>query len=76
MDSPPAIQPELLVAVERGIGYKDGGSGVVKPNAQGSVKKPYQKPTLRVYGDIGAMTLTNQHKGMTRDFVTGGKKTH
>ena len=58
LDSPPAAQSELLVAVQGGIGYKDAGRGVLKPNAQGSGKKPYQKPSLRVYGDIRAMTQT------------------
>ena len=71
MDSSPAAQSELLVAVERGIGYKDCGSGVVITSTKGRVKKPYQKPLLRVYGNIGAMTHLSSHKGTHRDFTTG-----
>lgn len=28
----------------------------MKPKAQGSKKKPYQEPRLRLYGDVGTMT--------------------
>ena len=56
MDSSSAAQSELLVAVEGGISYKNGGRFVLKANTQGLVKKPYQRPMLRVYGDIRTMT--------------------
>ena len=56
MDSSPATQFELLVALAEGISYKNGGRCVLKPNAQAYEKKPYEKPVLRVYGDIRTMT--------------------
>jgi hypothetical protein len=56
MDSSPAAQFELLVALAKGISYKNGGRCVLKANAQASEKKPYEKPVLRVYGDIRTMT--------------------
>jgi hypothetical protein len=56
MDSPSAAQSELLVAVQGRIGYKRGGGGVLKANTHMPVKRPYQKPMLRVYGDIRTMT--------------------
>ena len=45
-----------MVALAKGIGYKNEGRSVLKLNAQGSGKKPYEKPVLRVYGDIRTMT--------------------
>ena len=78
MDTSPATEFELLVAVERGIRYKCTGSCVVvlKNNAAGVVKKPYQKPTLRVYGDVRSMTQTSTVKGTVRDVnkATFGRK--
>ena len=56
MDSSSPAQFELLVALEEGISYKNGGRCVLKPNAQAYEKKPYEKPVLRVYGDIRTMT--------------------
>ena len=56
MDSSPAAQFELLVALAKGISYKNGGRCVLKANAQTYEKKPYEKPVLRVYGDIRTMT--------------------
>ena len=56
MDSSSSAQSELLVAVAGNIGYKSCGMCVLNDNVQRAVKKPYQKPKLRVYGDIRAMT--------------------
>jgi hypothetical protein len=56
MDSSAAPQPEQLVAVQGRIRSKREGRYVLKANLQGSGKKPYEKPKLRVYGDIRAMT--------------------
>jgi hypothetical protein len=67
MDSSEAAQSELLVAVERGIGYKGRGSRVLKPKAEGIGKKPYQKPTLRKYGDIRTMTQASANMGRVTD---------
>jgi hypothetical protein len=39
--------------------------GVVTTTAQGSAKKPYEKPLLRVYGDVRAMTESSM-KGTGR----------
>ena len=39
------------------------------------MKKPYGKPSLRVYGNIGTMTQTNKNMGKVRDFITGQNKT-
>ena len=60
MDSSPAAQFELLVALAEGISYKNGGRCVLKANEQ--AKKPYEKPVLRVYGDI--RTMTQSHASM------------
>ena len=62
MDSSPAAQFELLVALAKGISYKNGGRCVLKVNAQAYEKKPYEKPVLRVYGDI--RTMTQSHASM------------
>jgi hypothetical protein len=43
----------------------------VKLDAKTSRKKPYQKPSLRLYGDIRAMTQLTPHTGTMRDGVTG-----
>jgi hypothetical protein len=59
MDSSSAAQSELLVAVNGAIKYKREGTGVLKPRVEGFVKKPYQKPKLRVYGDIRTLTMGN-----------------
>jgi len=41
-------------------------------------KKPYQKPSLKIYGDIHALTGTSNTKGKHFDFnfKTFGFKTH
>jgi len=41
-------------------------------------KKPYQKPSLKVYGDIRTLTGTSSHKGTHFDVVMGmvSAKTH
>ena len=62
MDPPPSAEFELLVALAEGISYKNGGRCVLKPNAQAYEKKPYEKPVLRVYGDI--RTMTQSHASM------------
>ena len=62
MDSSPAAQFELLVALAKRISYKNGGRCVLKANAQAYGKKPYEKPVLRVYGDI--RTMTQSHASM------------
>ena len=62
MDPPSPAQFELLVALAEGISYKNGGRCVLKPNAQAYEKKPYEKPVLRVYGDI--RTMTQSHASM------------
>lgn len=54
LDSSSATKSELLVAAEGCIGYKLTVSRFVKPDLQG--KKPYQEPSLRVYGDIRVVT--------------------
>ena len=64
MDSSPAAQFELLVALAEGIGYKNGGRCVLKVNPQGCGKKPYEKPVLSVYGDIRTLT-------QSRSFMAG-----
>jgi hypothetical protein len=56
-----------VVAVEGIIGYKNEGISVVKSDTHSSAKKKlYQKPTLRVYGNIGTLTQsvasTNKHR--------------
>jgi len=56
MDSSPAAQFELLVALAEGIRYKNEGRSVLNVNTQGRGKKLYAKPVLRVYGDIRTMT--------------------
>ena len=38
----------------------------MKTTTQGSAKKPYEKPLLRVYGDVRAMTGT-VHMGTRTD---------
>ena len=70
MDSSPAPQPEQLVAVQGRIRYKGEGRYVLKANLQGPLKKPYEKPKLRVYGDIRAMTQSVNSTSMMAD----GKK--
>jgi hypothetical protein len=42
---------------------------VLNDSVQASVKKPYQKPKLRVYGDIRAMTQSVNSMGMNSDGV-------
>ena len=42
---------------------------------QQPAKKPYQKPSLKVYGDIKALTLTVATNGIETDMVTGLNKT-
>ena len=71
MDSSSAAQSGLLVAVEGGIGYKGAGKRVLKSNAVGSGKKPYQKPSLRVYGDIRVLTETAGSTSVHRDRPRG-----
>ena len=67
MDSSPAAQFELLVALAKGISYKNGGRCVLKANAQTYEKKPYEKPVLRVYGDIRTMTQARSFMGGHND---------
>jgi hypothetical protein len=67
MDSSPAPQPELLVADQVGISYKRQGRCVLKANLQRPVKKQYQPPKLRVYGDIRAMTQSTASSHIHRD---------
>lgn len=66
MDSPSAAQFELLVALAEGIGYKSYGRCVLKANA-GCGKKRYEKPVLRVYGDIRTMTQSTSFKAGMND---------
>ena len=40
---------------------------VLKPSALAPKKKPYQKPSLRVYGDIRTMTQAANHQQGTTD---------
>ena len=42
----------------------------MKANLQGPVKKPYEKPKLRVYGDIRAMTQATTSTAKHRDGKT------
>jgi hypothetical protein len=56
-----------LVAVEGIIGYKNEGISVVKSDTHSSAKKLYQKPTLRVYGNIGTLTQSVASTNMHRD---------
>jgi hypothetical protein len=44
----------------------------LKTNEMGSQKKPYQKPNLRVYGDVRTMTATSMNMGTLTDTTTGG----
>ena len=67
LDSSAAAQFEHLVAVEGIIGYKNEGISVVKSDTHSSAKKLYQKPTLRVYGDIGTLTQSVASTNMHRD---------
>ena len=68
MDSSTAAQSELVVAVKGDIEYKSEGSCVLKTDARGAVKKkPYEKPNLRVYGDIRMMTQAVASTRMHRD---------
>ena len=60
MDSSPAAQSGFLVAIESFIRYKSVRTRVVKTTTQGSVKKPYEKPLLRVYGDVRTMTKSSK----------------
>jgi hypothetical protein len=78
MDSSSAAQSELLVAVNGAIEYKREGMGVLIPSVEGFVKKPYQKPKLRVYGDIRSMTMGNSGGKLPDGKVRGPKvlKTH
>jgi hypothetical protein len=48
-----------LVALAEGIGYKNEGRSVLNVNTPGCGKKLYEKPVLRVYGDIRTMTQAN-----------------
>jgi len=51
----------------------------LKDRAQVPLKKPYQKPTLRVYGDIRALTKSTVSTAMNRDgksFLKMQFKTH
>jgi hypothetical protein len=70
MDSSSTPQPELLVAVQGGISYKSTGSCVLSANLRGAVKKPYEKPTFRVYGDIRTMTQATFSKAKNSDGKT------
>ena len=49
-------------------------TGVTEPvRADGPVRKPYNAPSLRVYGDVAALTRTVGHKGTVADGGTGSK---
>jgi hypothetical protein len=41
------------------MSYKGRGRSVVRDSVQGVPKRPYQKPRLRVYGDLRTMTMGN-----------------
>ncbi len=73
MDSSEASQSELLVAVAEGIRYKGTGRSVLKASVKERPKKRYQKPKLRVYGDIRTMTAGNA-SGMKSDNMSVGPK--
>ena len=51
------------------------GSGVLKTSAEGSLKKPYEKPILRAYGDIRVMTQTSRVQMGNKDKLGGIRKT-
>lgn len=40
------------------------------PNPEGLRKKPYQLPSLRVYGDVITMTQASKNNGSTSDGKT------
>ena len=42
---------------------------VLNDSVQASVKKPYQKPKLRVYGDIRAMTQSTNSMAQKSDGI-------
>ena len=39
------------------------------------LRKPYRRPTLRVYGDVRELTQTTTGGGKTKDKTTGNNKT-
>lgn len=43
---------------------------------QGSDKKAYQKPNLRVYGDVRKLTGLVNFAGMNTDAMFGSSKSH
>ena len=43
---------------------------------QEACKKPYQKPNLKVYGNIQVMTGASSNNGANPDAMLGGLKTH
>jgi len=49
---------------------------VTSNSREGSKKKPYQKPNLRVYGDIRTMTQTVPRGSGKADATKGSNKTH
>ena len=52
------------------------GRGVLTEKTAPSGKKPYEKPTLRIYGDIRMLTQTSaRQKGKTDANKTGLRKT-
>jgi len=75
MDSSSTAEFELLVALAKGIGYKDEGRRVLKVTAQGCGKKPYEKPMLMVYGDIRTMTQSHASTAGNSDGRKIGKRT-
>jgi len=72
MDSSAAAQSELLVALAESIGYKCSGRRVLKANGEGSSKKQYEKPLLRIYGDVRRMTEAVASTHMHRDGKMSG----
>jgi len=52
------------------------GRGVLTEKTAPSGKKPYQKPTLRIYGDVRMITQTSRVlKGKTDATKSGARKT-
>jgi hypothetical protein len=45
----------------------------MKAKAQATTKKPYKKPTLKVYGNIGALTKTTPSASTNSDGVAANK---
>lgn len=48
---------------------------ILNTNEQVPAKKPYEKPTLRVYGNVRTMTQAISTKEGKRDNTKGARKT-